>query len=272
MAQVFGHYETYALPPHYAVPLLFPPQPAEFLARLGSLLPAMAATALPEVSLPSSFEEHCPGGLSTLATKTRALLAQYPSHPADASDASCASAAPLAAAPGVARSLPGGKKRRKYGSGGALGDRTLSAFGDEMVGTAAAIAVFGWRSAHPASSPEGSPSNGVVSDGSDSAGGAKTTPPHRLSCALCNRRLVTDNFLTLDVVVPRLGTGAGVEAPRAAGSPEGREGSGRSGKRRRLSGGGTPLKPMDLAVEHRSFCPWAAVHPPSEGERLSYTL
>lgn len=253
--------------------------PAEFLARLGSLLPVMEAKALPEVSLPSSFEEHCPGGLSSLAVKTRAVLAQSVSHPVDGSNASSAPAASLAAAPDMgyaAGSLPGGRKRQRDASdavdagadaGGAAFDyRRLSAFGDEIVGTAAAIAVFGWRSASPAFPAEGPSSNGGVAG--DDAGAVKTTQ-YRLCCALCNRRLVTDNFLALDVGGPQLGAGAGVEAPQAVGSPGGRGGmSGGSGKRRRLSGGGTPLKRMDLAIEHRSFCPWASVHPPLEGERI----
>lgn len=263
------------LPRRYR-PAPYTSQPTEFLDRLVMLLPVMAAKALPEVLLPTSFEEHCPRGLSALAGKTRAILAQRVSHPTDASDAHFAPAAPLAAAPDMAGIFPGGRKRHRDGSdatdadaGGAAVDyRRLSAFDDETVGTAAAIAVFGWRSASPASPAEGRSSNGGVAGdgGGDDAGAIKTTQ-YRLCCTLCNRRLVTDNFLTLEVG-QHLGASACVEAPQAAGSPEGREGeSGGSGKRRRLSGGGTPLKRMDLAVEHRSFCPWAAVHPPLEGER-----
>ncbi|CAM9570604.1 unnamed protein product [Ectocarpus fasciculatus] len=143
-----------------------------------------------------------------------------------------------------------------------------------MVGTAAAIAMFGWQSS-PATVPVG-PCSTSSSNGSTVAiahGGARATAksPERLRCDLCKRRLVTDNFLTLEAG-PSSGVGStgavtGVEeSPGALSGPEGRGGSGRSGKRRRLSGGGTPLKPMNLAVEHRSFCPWASVHPPVAGE------
>lgn len=124
-----------------------------------------------------------------------------------------------------------------------------------MLGTAAAIALFGWGSGNAA--------------GGD-AGASVRSPrkaPYRLCCALCNRRLVTDNFLTIDAG-PRLDAHKGMTAsqPAAATASDGGGGSGRSGKRRRVSGGGTPLKQMDLAMEHRSFCPWAAVHPPEDGE------
>lgn len=261
-------------------------RPEDFLARLDSLLPVMRASALPEVSLPSSFEQHCPGGLSALAAKVRAVWTQARSRPADATGAGTkATASVVTGEERLENHTAGAHKRQRSGSDNAAGpadnrDEMLG-FGDEMVGTAAAIAMFGWQSA-PATVPVGgsaaaSPTEGSSSNGSTVAiadGGARTTAksPERLICDLCKRRLVTDNFLTL-TAGPSSGvgcTGAGTgaeESPGALSSPEGREGRGRSGKRRRLSGGGTPLKPMDLVVEHRSFCPWATVHPPVAGVR-----
>ncbi|CBN79850.1 conserved unknown protein [Ectocarpus siliculosus] len=245
-------------------PMAVEDQLADFLARLDSLLPVMRAAALPEVSLPSTFEQHCPGGLSALAAKAMPSVVETREETSENRTA-------------------GAHKRQRSGSGKAAGsadNREMLRFGDEMLGTAAAIAMFGWQSA-PATVPVSacaavSPTEGSSSNGSTVAvadGGARATAksPARLSCALCKRRLVTDNFLTLEagpssgVGCTAAGTGA-EESPGVLSSPEGRGGSGRSGKRRRLSGGGTPLKPMDLAVEHRSFCPWAAVHPPVAGE------
>ncbi|CAB1101960.1 unnamed protein product [Ectocarpus sp. CCAP 1310/34] len=256
---------------------------AGFLERLDSLLPVMRAATLPEVSLPSSFEQHCPGGLSALAAKVRSLRTQARSPPADATDAGTKAMASVVVTSEetLENRTAGAHKKQRSGSGNAAGsadNRETLRFGDEMLGTAAAIAMFGWQSA-PATVPVGvcaavSPTEGS-SNGSTVAvanGRARATAksPARLSCALCKRRLVTDNFLTLEPgpssgVGCTAGTGA-EESPGALSSPGGRGGSGRSGKRRRLSGGGTPLKPMDLAVEHRSFCPWAVVHPPAAGE------
>ncbi|CAM9351821.1 unnamed protein product [Scytosiphon promiscuus] len=266
----------------------------EFLGRLDSLVPVVVATALPEVSLPSSFEEVCPGGLSALAATARAIFARQVPHAPDSGNA--AADVPVVAAREAAKgnsenkgSPTGGNKRQRdegdvastaggvASEGGGDEHSGMSAFEDEVLGAAAALAVFGWRSAGPASSADParslvdgrSPSTSLIEENAD--GGSQSSPKvtNRLTCALCKRRVVTDNFLTLEA---QEGPGKGASSSGAGGgdaglsSPERRAGDGRSGKRRRLSGGGTPLKRMDLAMEHRSFCPWANVHPPVKGE------
>ncbi|CAM9282534.1 unnamed protein product [Ectocarpus sp. 13 AM-2016] len=270
--------EFLQLPPMAVEDLL-----ADFLERLDSLLPVMRAATLSEVSLPSSFEQHCPGGLSALAAKVRALWTQARSADATAAGTKAMASVVVTSEENSENRTAGAHKRQRSGSGNAAGsaeNREILRFGDEMLGTAAAIAMFGWQST-PATVPisvcaavsptGGSSSNGSTVAGADGRARATAKAPARLSCALCKRRLVTDNFLVLEagpssgVGCTAAGTGA-EESPGALSSPEGQGGSGRSGKRRRLSGGGTPLKPMDLAVEHRSFCPWATVHPPVAGE------
>lgn len=261
----------------------------EFLARLDSLLSVVTATALPEVLLPSSFEERCPGGLSTLAAKARAVLARQSLCSPDSGDALAAmpTAATKDPAPALSENgekLAGGNKRQRdggnvasaaataaagdaAGGGGADGGGKLSGFGDEVLGAAAALAVFGWRSASP-SAGGGSSSNESVAANADGSAKAPKSATKRLSCALCKRRVVTDNFLTLEVDEGNrssAGSSGGGGGDAEVSSPDGRAEGGRSGKRRRLSGGGTPLKRMDLAMEHRSFCPWANVHPLVEG-------
>lgn len=227
-------------------------------------MPITSARALPEVSLPADFELHCPGGLSALAVKTRALMID--GRQCSSSDAPRATAPGETEQPGVRSEEPstpdghgGASKRQRCGdaassssdSGGLLG------LDDHAVGTAAAIAVFGWQCVATvvvASPPKAG--HGAVGAGEETS--------RRLRCTVCNRRVVTDNFLTVDMGgvasspsgVDRTMDAAGMNTP--AGGP--------SGKRRRLSGGGTPLKAMDLAAEHRSFCPWAVVHPAVEGE------
>ena len=255
-------------------------RPAEFVSRLKSLEPLITAAALPEVSLPSSFEEHCPGGLSTLAATTRIVLAQHASLSSSSSSSSPSSAA-AAEAPGgsanVGARSGGNKRQRDADDGGCASDGGgLSAYRDEVLGTASAVALFGWGSANAAAAAAATASStAVVDGGAGGDGGAnpglpkKAPVPYRLCCALCNRRLATDNFLTIDVgpgLDADVGVAASQPAAAAAAASDGGGGSGRSGKRRRLSGGGTPLKQMDLTMEHRSFCPWAAVHPPEEGE------
>ncbi|CAM9753909.1 unnamed protein product, partial [Hapterophycus canaliculatus] len=250
---------------------------AELVERLDSLVPVVAATALPEVSLPSSFEEACPGGLLTLAAKARAVLAVQSPRSANSGDASgtTTAAAAEAATPNSEneRSLGGGSKRRRDGgnaaaaaaaaadtaadtAGGGCDHESLSAFGDEVVGVAVALAVFGWRAASPARAPADgdSSSNRLIgaNAGCSSESPKRVTVTKRLACALCKRRVVTDNFLTLEVDE---GPGSGASGSSAGGgdaavsSPDCPGGSGRSRKRRRLSGGGTPLKRMDLAME-----------------------
>lgn len=236
-------------------------------------MPLAESKSMLEVSLPTDFEQHCPGGLSTLATKARAIMAaHHRSNPKAAINRALVSLVetePTGEEPperSSERDGPnvGGKKRlRDSGSaGGVVRDSGgMSAFEDEVVGSAAAIAVFGWRSV---SSTAGSPSKG---DSEGTAGSEMPPSPQRLQCALCSRRLVTDNFSAADV-------GPGASPARSPGNPaEGLDlgssvgGGARSrGKRRRLSGGGTPLKAMDIAAEHRAFCPWATVHPAVEGE------
>eukprot|EP00903_Cladosiphon_okamuranus_P022461 g20658.t2 len=239
--------EFLQLPPMVPEDLL-----TEFVARLRSLEPFITAATLPEVSLPSSFEEHCSGGLSTLAVKTRTVLAQHASSSVSSSSSSSSSSSPSAV------NLSGcNKRQRDVGDGDGDGGGGLSTFRDEVLGTAAAIALFGWGSANSA----------CEDAGAFRGAGSPKKAPYRLCCALCNRRLATDNFLTIDVG-PRLDANGGMtpSQPAAASVGDSGGGSGRSGKRRRMSGGGTPLKQMDLAMEHRSFCPWAAVHPPEAGE------
>eukprot|EP00752_Nemacystus_decipiens_P010651 g9484.t1 len=255
---------------------------SEFVARLRSLEAFVTAAALPEVSLPSSFEEHCPGGLLALAAKTRTVLAQHASPSPSSCSSSSLSAAAAVEAPGGSENAGtrsgGNKRQRDAGDAGAAGGG-LSGLKDEVLGTAAAIALFGWGSANaagaaPAASTASSCTVVAGGAGGDSGGdGGARSPkkvPFRLRCVLCNRRLTTDNFLTIDIG-PRLDADAGMAASQgaAATASDGDRGSGRSGKRRRLSGGGTPLKQMDLATEHRSFCPWAAVHTPEEGEEAA---
>lgn len=242
-----------ALPP--TLSRFFSPLPLEFLARLRSLVPLAdkqapneASVAMPDVCLPADFEKHCPGRLSALALKARVLMA----------DASSSSSAVIIVPKGTTPAIEEGgvvqtegeaepdggdssahHKKRHRGEVDAVEERTPEFLGDGVLGTAAAIAVFGWQSA---------PGDGK----------------HRLKCSLCNRRLATDNFLTIEADPSAEGSSA--LSPRGVGGGGGGEGSGRSTKRRRLSGGGTPLKAMDLAAEHRSFCPWAVVHPPIHGE------
>lgn len=258
--------------------------PEEFLERLESIVSGVAVTALPEVSLPSSFEEACPGGLSTLAVKARAVMVRRSPLSTDTRDAAAATPA-VAAEEAASANIEnegnptGGNKRQREGgtaaSAVAGGDGALSAFGDAVVGAAAALAVFGWRSATPARSPAdgGSSSNTSIVTGADGNAQSPQRVTNRLTCALCKRRVVTDNFLSLEVGKGS-GSGAGSGSGGCGGGGGGGDaavsspgGAGRSGKRRRLSGGGTPLKPMDLAMEHRSYCPWANVHPPVESER-----
>ena len=233
-------------------------------------MPLAESKSMPEVSLPSDFEQHCPGGLSTLATKAMAIMAAHRRSTPKAArtllllvDEEPTGEEPSERCSERAGANVGGKKRlRDGGSAGGVvrGSGGMSAFEDEVVGSAAAIALFGWRSASPTA---GSPSNGDA----EGAAGSEMPPPQRLQCALCSRRLVTDNFLAADL-------GPGASPAQSSGSPseglylDSSAGGGACsrGKRRRLSGGGTPLKAMDIAAEHRSFCPWATVHPAVEGE------
>ncbi|CAN0168565.1 unnamed protein product, partial [Laminaria digitata] len=243
----------------------------EFLARLDSLVPLAESTSMPEVSLPSDFEHHYPGGLSTLVAKARAIVTARDRDAPKTTrvhEKEPTGKEPSESFSEISGENSGSKKRLRdsdFDSAGvSRGSGGMLAFGDEVVGTAAAIAVFGWRSASPAA---GSPSKG---NKAGVAAGSEMPPAQRLQCALCSRRLVTDNFLAADVgpgASSRTGTPGDDDALEVleVGSSEG--GGGRSrGKRRRVSGGGTPLKAMDIAAEHRSFCPWASVHPPVEGE------
>lgn len=193
-------------------------------------MPLVAATALPEPLLPCDFEEHCRGGIAHLANRTRALVARH---------------TPLANI-GDYRSLP----EERYiptCQDFIYTDIEIGGMGNEALGRAAAIAVFGWCLA---SSKSFSPSKQKPQ--ADDGGASVSS---RMCCTLCSRRVAPDNFLPLDVSTPR----QSVDSGSRSSSPT--EIRGQSSKRRRLSGGGTPLKPMNLAAEHRSFCPWAAVHP-----------
>lgn len=237
-------------------------------------MPLAESNSMPEVSLPSDLEHHYPGGLSTLVAKARAIMAARERSAPKSTTTRARETEPTGEEPSEKSSEPaggntGGKKRLRDSDpavGVGRGSGGMSAFGDEVVGSAAAIAVFGWRCT---STVGGSPSKGDAGG----AAGSEMPPPQRLQCTLCKRRLVTDNFLAADA-----GPGAIDSPARSPGSPAevldlsctssaGGGGGARSrGKRRRLSGGGTPLKAMDIAAEHRSFCPWATVHPPVEGD------
>lgn len=322
----------------------------EFISRLGSVVPLISHGALPEVVLPSDFEKHCPGGLSALVAKTRALMKaesrmftvnitndntfvsttnSATSNSFDNTISASSISTPttprkepkatkgegsmgVESDPEQAGKSPDNKKRQRCrgkadptlessNSRGLDGFDGFCVLRDDVVGIAAAIAVFGWRSAYKSSvAATKSSKNG---DGRAGAGGAATEKTasknsKRLSCALCNRRLVTDNFLNVETGPPSPLSSAGggcpgvvdvtdvvdaasndnisqtLEASYVPGSinSAARVGSSGcagesepSGKRRRLSGGGTPLKAMDLAAEHRSYCPWATVHPDVEG-------
>lgn len=228
---------------------MFSPPPLEFLARLRSLVPltdkqapSEAPLAMPEVCLPEDFEEHCPGRLSALAPKARALMA-------DESSSSSAIVPKGTSTQGKVAQMEGEAEPRgdsacsKSKRGLDIHQQNgLERFGDGVVGTAAAIAVFGWQSA---------PGDGK----------------HKLKCTLCNRRLATDNFLAIEAGSRANSSAESDKGMSGLSSQAGSEGSGRRTKRRRVSGGGTPLKAMDLAAEHRSFCPWAVIHPPMSGER-----
>lgn len=225
---------------------------AEFLSRLKSVLPLTDAHALPEPSLPTTFEHHCPGGLKTLARKARTLEEEGPTKASAAGQTF-------------------GKRNREHGS------ETLQ---DGALGAAAAIAVFGWQLAPTA--PQDIPSVSSQVKATDTAGGgnkgggrkagdapqspAASGGKRRLWCTVCNRRVLTDNFLAADSGSSGA-TAASVFAASSASVES--EGDSRGTKRRRVSGGGTPLKAMDLVAEHRSFCPWANVHPVVEGEDVS---
>ena len=226
---------------------------------------------MPEVSLPSDFEHHYPGGLSALVAKVRAIMAARDRgvpKTTRAHEKEPTGEEPSESSSETAGGSGGGKKRlRDSDSAGGVsrGSGGMSVFGDEVVGIASVIAAFGWRSASPGA---GSPSKG------DAAGAAeREMPPQRLQCILCSRRLLTDNFLAADVgpgASPARSPGSPAEVLDLESSPGARERT--RGKRRRLSGGGTPLKAMDIAAEHRSFCPWATVHPAVEGEPVLQLL
>lgn len=202
---------------------------------------------LPEPTLPANFAQRCPGGLTGLAGRTKSIQAEESS-----------------ALPEAGPSEPGGAGE---GDGHGMRQR-LACVDDETLGVCAAFAMFGWRAvpAHRdpnAADPEEQRRCGSkeVTDREASPSPSGSNKTYRLWCERCNRRVLTDNFLAAE-------TGhAGSERHKS--SPHtGEEGgaSTKPAKRRRLSGGGTPLKPMDLVGEHRSFCPWARVHPMIPGQ------
>lgn len=130
----------------------------------------------------------------------------------------------------------------------------LADLDNAALGAVATIASFGWRSV--------STCKDSISSSPKSSGGYRRTEgtkrvqgledeKYRLWCSLCNRRVLTDNFLMMET---------GSHSHRNDGGEEVRV-----TKRRRVSGGGTRLKPMDLVAEHRSYCPWAYVHPVVQG-------
>lgn len=238
-------------------------------------MPIMSAHSLPEASLPNDFLRHCPGGFNALANKARTLASEETSGPANAAgnrpsavmqvDSSAKtrnSNDPLSDI-STAAGADGTSSKRRRGEDGRKGSgicRRLRAFPDEAVEIAAAIAVFGWRSASaPSTTPEAVKKNNAR-DGEELPTVA-CDGKHRLWCTLCNRRVLTDNFLGVEIR-PNDSSGIAARGETASESspPTAGTGDGRSTKRRRLSGGGTPLKAMDLAGEHRSFCPWARVH------------
>lgn len=220
---------------------------ADFLSRLKSLLPLSNARALPEPSLPVDFPEHCPGGLETLINKARSLDSEGP-----------------------AKSLAVGQ------TSSAAGTRALEHVRDKIVAAAAVISVFGWQlaptappdvsSASPQSKGRGSSTigdaGGRVRKRDDASPSPAASGKLRLWCSACNRRVLSDNFLAVETASSRASGAAEAALSTASGKGGGNKGT----KRRRLSGGGTPLKAMDLAGEHRSFCPWTNVHPLAEGE------
>lgn len=231
---------------------------AEFLSRLKSVLPLIDAHALPEPLVPTTFERHCPGRLKTLGNKARSL-----------GDEGSTEALAVDQASDEATITDAKRKRERMFE--------LKSIQDEVLGAAAAIAVFGWHLAPAAQRGMSFASSPVKArdstgdgnkEGDRIAGDGPATLPAtggkvRLWCNVCNRRVLTDNFLSVD-------TGASGSAAACAlagsGTSIGSEGGSRGTKRRRVSCGGTPLKAMDLVAEHRSFCPWANVHPAMEGE------
>ncbi|CAM9645747.1 unnamed protein product [Choristocarpus tenellus] len=216
------------------------------LARFDSLLPLAQAGALPEVALPASFAEYCPGGLERLAAKVRGIKGEV-------RDKEVANAGVGDASSRGCRGV-GSKDSSVQEKGGGKGAVSLlHNLGDDILGKAAAIAVFGWRAVDSIPQMAGSPS----------PGGGKP----RLCCALCDRRLATENFLCLSPAGPtRSGPGnTGADVSSCGTGDKG--GSNHNAiistsdiqnrKRRRLSG--DLVKPMDPVAEHRSFCPWAEV-------------
>lgn len=212
----------------------------EFLTRLSTLLDLTRSTRLPEVILPDHFDKYCPGGLSTLVTKTRTIMSDedFSSPLITREEATAGQASEGNNHVDGVSTLPADRVNRKRQR-------------DEVISNAAALSLFGWRSALIEAAP---PST------EDGAGEVSENTVHRLCCTLCNRRLVTDNFSALDIpLTSSVGCRTDNNSSTSGCSPQSR-------KRRRLSGGGTPLKAMDLVSEHRSFCPWAIVHPVVEGE------